>query len=88
MEKVILFAIVVTALFGAMKFAEWKYLSEEIKPLKDVVRDVTMVFGAAILGGYVFLLNGEALDEVLSVILNTKTLNAESTQIFTGTPDF
>ena len=48
MEKVILFAIVVTALFGAMKFAEWKYLSEVMKPLKDVDRDVTMVFGAAI----------------------------------------
>ena len=88
MEKVILFAVVVTVLFGAMKFAEMKFIEQEMKPLKDIVRDVVMVFGSAIFGGYVFLMNGNYLDEMFSVIMNTKTLNAETTQIFTGTPEF
>ena len=88
MEKVILFAVVVTVLFGAMKFAEMKFIENEMKPLKDVVRDVVMVFGSSILGGYAFLMNNEYLDEMFSVIMNTKKLNADTTQIFTGSPEF
>ena len=88
MEKIILFAVVVTVLFGVMKFAEMKLIEEEIKPLKEIARDVVMVFGSAILGGYVFLMNNKYLDEMFSVIMNTKTLNTDSTQIFTGAPEF
>tara|TARA_A100001388_G_C28377432_1_gene315331 strand:+ start:16 stop:282 length:267 start_codon:yes stop_codon:yes gene_type:complete len=88
MEKVLLFAIMVTVLFGAMKFAEMKFIEQEMKPLKDVVRDLVMVFGSAIFGGYVFLMNGKYLDEMFAVIMNTKTLNSETTQIFTGSPEF
>lgn len=88
MEKVLLFAIVVTILFGLMKFAEMKFIEEEMKPLKDIVRDVVMVFGASILGGYAFLLNSDSIDELFSVILNTKKLAADTTQVFTGNPEF
>ncbi len=88
MEKVLLFAVFIAVLFTGMKFAEMKFLDQQMKPLKDVVRDVVMVFGSAILGGYVFLMNNQYLDEMFSVLLNTKTLNSESTQIFTGTPEF
>ena len=88
MEKVILFAVMVTLLFSAMKFAEMKFIEQETKPLKDVVRDIVMVFGSSIVGGYVFLMNGKYIDEMFAVIMNTKTLNSETTQIFTGSPEF
>ena len=88
MEKVILFAVLVTVLFGAMKFAEMKFIENEMKPLKDIVRDIIMVFGSSVFGGYIFLLNGDSLYEMMSVIMNKKRLNPESTQIFTGVPEF
>jgi hypothetical protein len=88
MEKVLLFAICVTLLFGALKFAEMKFLDQHFKPMKDVVRDLVMVFGSALAGGYVFLLNSTSIDEMFSVVFNTKTLNPETTQIFTGNPEF
>jgi hypothetical protein len=88
MEKVILFATLVTILFGLFKFVEMKYIDEEMKPMKLVIRDVVIVFGSAILGGYAFILNSTYIDELFSVVTNTNILNADSTQIFTGNPDF
>jgi len=88
MEKVLLFAILLTVLFGLMKMAEMKYIDGEIKPLKELVRDLVMVFASSVLGGYVFILNSTWLDDILSTITNTKTLSADVTQVFTGAPDF
>ena len=88
MEKVLLFAILLTVLFGFMKMAEMKFMDGEIKPLKDLVRDLVMVFASSVLGGYVFLLNSTWLDDILATITNTKTIHPEVTQVFTGAPDF
>jgi hypothetical protein len=47
MEQIFLFAIFATLLFVFLKLIEMKYLEEEIKPLKYIVRDAVMVFTSA-----------------------------------------
>ena len=89
MEKAILFAICVTALFVVLKAIELKFIEKDIKGnMKYAMRDTVMVFGSAIASGFIFLQYQGQLDEFLSVITNTKKLNPTRTQVFTGIPDF
>lgn len=89
MEKAILFAICVTILFVLLKAIELKFIEKDIKNnLKYAMRDTIMVFGSAIVGGFVFLQYQGQLDEFFSVITNSKKINPNKTQVFTGTPDF
>lgn len=88
MEKVFLFAVVLTILFGILKVAINKWIENEMKPLKEIVRDLAIVFVCAFGSGYVFLKHGSRLDDFFSVITNTNLLNPDTTQIFTGSPDF
>jgi ABC-type Mn2+/Zn2+ transport system permease subunit len=88
MEKVFLFAVVLTILFGILKVAITKWIENEMKPLKEIVRDLAIVFVSAFGTGYVFLQHGSRLDDFFSVITNQNLLNPDTTQIFTGIPDF
>lgn len=88
MEKVFLFAVVMTILFGILKVIMIKWIENEMKPLKEIVRDLAIVFVSAFGSGYVFLKHGNRLDDFFSVITNTNLLNPDTTQIFTGVPDF
>lgn len=88
MEKVFLFATVLTILFGILKVAINKWIENEMKPLKEIVRDLAIVFVCAFGSGYLFLIHGSRLDDFFSVITNTNLLNPDTTQIFTGIPDF
>lgn len=89
MEKAILFAICVTILFVLLKAIELKFIEKDVKNnLKYAMRDTIMVFGSAIVGGFVFLQYQGQLDEFFSVITNSKKINPSKTQVFTGTPDF
>ena len=88
MEKVLLLAIAITIVFGILKFVEMRYLDKKLKPLKDVVRDLVMVFLSAFLCSFGIINYQSKLDDFLGVITNNKTVSAESTQIFTGNPDF
>ena len=88
MEKVFLFAIGVTILFSILKFAEMKWIDNEIKPLKLFVRDVIMVFVSAFGCALVLLKFSTNIDDFISILTNVKTLNPDTTQIFTGVPDF
>lgn len=44
MEKALFLAIGITIVFGIFKFLEMKYLDKHLKPLRDLVRDLVMVF--------------------------------------------
>ena len=88
MEKALVLAFLISGLFAIMKFLEMKYLEKKMKPLKEIVRDVLIAFMASFGCSFVFLQYQNKLDDFLSVITNTGTLKAESTQVFTGIPDF
>ena len=88
MEKALFLSVVVVVIFGVLKFLEMKYLDKHLKPLRDVVRDLVMVFLSAFLCSMGLLQYQDKVDDFLSVITNTNTMKAEHTQVFTGIPDF
>ena len=88
MENLILFAIFTTAIFILLKILEMKYLEEEMKPLKFMVRDAVIVFTSAIAAAVLrFYIKG-SLADFLNVVTENKIPNLEATQIFTGEPGF
>jgi hypothetical protein len=88
MEKILLLAAAITILFGIMKFVEMKFIDKKLKPLKDVVRDLVMVFFAAFVCSFGIINYGNKIDDFLNVITNKSTVQPETTQVFTGNPDF
>lgn len=88
MEKALFMAILICVLFGILKFLEMKYLDKHLKPLKDVIRDLVMVFLSAFGTSFLFIYHQHKIDDFLSVLTNTSSIKAETTQVFTGMPDF
>ena len=88
MENLFLFAIFTTILFVLMKLIEMKYLEKEFKPLKYIVRDAAIVFGSALAAAYGFFYMNGSISDFFNIVTENKTLNMETTQIFTDTPGF
>ena len=88
MEKALALTAIVCVLFGVLKYLEMRFIEKRNKPLKEIVRDLVMVFGATFSTAIVFMYYQDQIDDFLSVITNTNMLKAETTQVFTGVPDF
>jgi len=88
MENLFLFAIFTTVLFVFIKMLEMKYLDKEIKPLKVIVRDAVIVFASAFVAAYGFFFMKGSFSDFLNIVTENKTMNMESTQIFTDVPAF
>jgi len=88
MENLFLFAIFTTILFVLLKLVEMKYLEKEFKPLKYIVRDAALVFSSSLAAAYGFFYMKGSIDDFLNIVTENKTLNMETTQIFTDTPGF
>lgn len=89
MENLFLIAMFATILYFIIKFIEMKYLEEEIKPLKLIVREGLIVFVCTILASYGFMHSNSSINDFLNVITETKVVNtADATQIFTDNPGF
>jgi len=88
MEKVFVIAILTVALFCLAKIVEMKYLDQEVKPLKFLVRDSIIVFGCTLVSAYVFIYMNSSITDFYNVVTENKVLKAETTQIFTGVPEF
>ena len=88
MEKVILFAVCVTVLFGIVKGLEMKFIEKDFKALKLIIRDFVIVFMSSFSVATLFIQYNTYFDDFFSVITNTKVINPDKTQIFTGMPDF
>ena len=65
-----------------------KYLDRQLKPLKDIIRDIFMVFLASFGSLFILLNYQHKLDDFFSVVTNTTMIKPETTQVFTGVPDF
>lgn len=88
MEKVFIIATAICFLFALLKYFEMKYIQKEIKPLKELLRDIVIVFISTLCPLAFVLYYQNRIDDFLSVITNTNTLKGETTQVFTGLPDF
>ena len=88
MEKLLVFALVITTVFGIFKILEMKYLEKDMKPLKFVIRDAVIVFVSSFATLTVNSMFGGNVQDFMNVLTDTKTLDAASTQVFTGEPGF
>ena len=89
MEKVFILAISITVLFIILKFMEMKYLENEIKPMKLLIRDIILVFSSAFACSYIVCNFDKTITEFFSVVTNTpSSFIPETTQVFTDIPAF
>ena len=88
MEKVVLLAFSLTLFYGILKFLEMKFIERQMKPLKEIVRDLIVVFISSFSVFYLFVQYQTRIDDFFSVVTNTNILNPNTTEVFTGSPDF
>jgi len=89
MDQVFVIAIMITLLFALSKVVEMKYFNgEEIKPLREVVRDGILVLVSSITGASIYFYFHTYITDFFNVVTETKVLNTSTTQIFTDQPGF
>ena len=88
MEKTIILSIGITILFCIFKFLEMKYINKEIKPLQFFVRDAVLIFVASLICSNILFQFDHQLTDFFAVVTDSKILVPETTQVFTGVPDF
>jgi len=88
MEKLLIIASIITFMFSIMKVIEMKYVAKQWTPLKYVIRDAAMVFGAALLGLFVFFQINGTMTDLFNVVTDGKAVNLNTTQVFTDAPGF
>lgn len=88
MENLFLFAFLTTILFCLVKIVEMKYIEKELKPLKFIVRDAVAVFVCSLIASYSYFYMNDSFTDFMNVVTENKSLNLDSTQIFTDIPNF
>jgi hypothetical protein len=93
MEQVFVLSVMITAVYCISKFIEYKYVAYKdqgavTKPLKEIVRDILLVFVACLTGGYAFFYFQGSISDFFHAVTETKVLNPATTQIFTDVPEF
>ncbi len=89
MEKVIVLSILITFMFGLVKFGEMKLIDNKIKPLKLFIRDMAIVFISSVFITMVYFYFDNSIAELFNVVTNSKNMNNLSTpQVFTDLPGF
>jgi hypothetical protein len=88
MEKIIVFAIIITLLFFVLKYVEGQYLDTEKRPLKYLLRDATIVFVSSLAVLFLTTHFDSHVNDFLAIITGVKNAIPEKAQIFTGEPEF
>jgi hypothetical protein len=88
MDNSFFIAIFTTVVFCISKFVEMKYLDQEWKPLKTLIRDAGMVFVSSLTASYVYFNFNHVIHDFFNVVTDTTTLNTATTQVFTDIPSF
>jgi hypothetical protein len=93
--NIFIIPIIATTLFCISKFIEMKFIDKELKPLKFIIRDASIVFISVLSSTYVFFYMNGSLHEFMNVITDTKVSTpsilgkgGEPAEIFTDTPNF
>jgi hypothetical protein len=88
MEEVFIITTIITVSFCLSKFIEYKYISDDVKPLKDIVRDCLLVLMSSVSGSYFYFYFQTSIRDFFNVVTETKVLNTATTQVFTDNPTF
>ena len=88
MDDMFIVAIFITVAFCLAKFIEVKYFHDEMKPLKDVVRDCVLVLMSSLGGSFLYFNFQTYIRDFFNVVTETKVLNNATTEVFTDSPSF
>jgi hypothetical protein len=89
MEKVIVLSILITCMYGLVKFGEMKIIDKQMKPLKTFVRDMVCVFISSVFINMIYFYFDNSITELFNVVTNSRNMNNLATpQIFTDSPGF
>lgn len=88
MEKTFTLAIIVTIIFSMFKFLEMKYIDQEWKPLKIIVKESIIVFISSFIALLIYIQGYSSFSDFFSIITDSKINDLKSTEIFTGEPEF
>jgi len=79
MDNIFLIAGIISVIFFVGKFLEMRYVDEEPKPLKYLIRDSLLVYVSVVFGGFI-------LEQLKPVINESSTI--ETPLAFTDNPPF
>jgi hypothetical protein len=90
MENVLLLTITIAVLFIVAKITEMRFIENELKPLKTVVRDAFIVAGCAFvpIWGYFHFKDNISDWFGIPVAGGTGAIPTKTPEIFTDTPAF
>ena len=80
MDNIFIIATVISIVFLISKFIEMRFIDNENKPLKLLIRDTLLVYFSVIVGYFIM--------EQLKPVLNTVGENILAPQVFTDNPEF
>lgn len=80
MENIFLYAGIISAIYFIIRFIEMKYVDQESKPLKVLVRDTVLVYASVILGDFI-------MEQVNPALQNAVASNSVP-EVFNDVPDF
>jgi hypothetical protein len=82
MDNIFLVAGIISFIFFTAKFLEMRYINEESKPLKLIIRDTLLVYMSTIIGGF-------TIDQLQPAINETiKATSEVSPMVFLDNPAF
>ena len=79
MENIFINAGIIAIIYLLIKFAEMRMVIKEARPIKELVRDMIIVYISVLLGMYI-------IDELVQS--SSKNVKFESTKAFTDAPGF
>ena len=80
MDNIFIIAAVISIVFLVSKFIEMRFVDNESKPLKLLIRDTLLVYFSVISGYFIM--------EQLKPVLETVGENISAPQVFTDNPEF
>ena len=80
MDNIFFIAAVISVIFLISKFIEMRFIDNESKPLKLLIRDTLLVYFSVIVGYFIM--------EQLKPVLETVGENISAPQVFTDNPEF
>jgi len=89
MEKILIISIAITVIYSIAKFIEMKFIENDVKPLKIVLRDALIVASSSFVSLFFYFYLETYLFDFFNIITNTKTNIYEKTiNVFTDDPNF
>ena len=88
MQKILFLSAFVALFYFIMKLLEMKYSSDGMRPLKYTIRDSFYVFSSSVLCLFVYSNINGPMGNLMDVVTDNKSLNLNSTEVFTGEPEF